>query len=151
MAAHITVKLAVVFVQVLIMMLTAQFLFGIRVNGSIGLALLILLVQGFAGICFGLTLSAVANNESEVILLGVGYVFPTIIISALIWPFESLPYFLRYISLALPLTLSTEAFRSVVVRGWLCLYPSVWLGLAVLLGWSFLFNLITLVLFQLKI
>jgi ABC-type multidrug transport system permease subunit len=148
MMAHITAKLAIMAVQITLLLLISNLVFGIIIKGPIIMAALLLLLQGFTGMSYGLALSAGANDETEVMQISIGSVFPAMLISGIIWPLNGMPQFMQYVSYVSPLTYSAEAMRAIMSRGWSITYATVWLGIGTSLAWSLLFNIIALVLFS---
>ena len=148
MFAHITSKLAIMLVQITCMLVISSLAFNIKINGPIALSALLLLLQGFCGMSYGLAISAKSNDETQVMQVAVGSVFPAMIVSGIIWPLQGMPTLVKYISYASPLTLPGEAMRSVVSRGWGFTYPLIWIGIATSIGWSLFFNIIAMILFE---
>jgi ABC-type multidrug transport system permease subunit len=148
MAAHITAKLVIMTVQIIFLLAISIFVFNIKIEGPVLLGALLLLLQGFCGMSYGLAISAGASDETEVLQIAIGSVFPAMIMSGIIWPLEGMPGAVRYISYLSPLTWSAEAMRSVTSRGWGITYSSVWLGVGTSLGWSLLFNIVAIILFN---
>lgn len=88
MMAHISIKLAIQIFQITLLMAISTLAFGIQIKGSFILASLLLLLQGFCGMSYGLALSALHNDEKEVLTSSIGSIFPVIVISGIIWPME---------------------------------------------------------------
>jgi len=61
-----------------------------------------------------------------------------------------MPLGLRNISYLTPLTHCAEAMRSVASRGWNLWYYQVWFGCLTSFIWSFFFNLIALLMFNIS-
>ena len=146
--AHISSKLAILTIQITCMLFISWFVFNIKFKGPIALATFLLLVQGFCGISYGIALSSVSNDESDVLLIGIGSVIPSIVITAIIWPIDGMSTILRYISFSTPLSLLGDAMRSVVSRGWLIMHPSVITGMCICLAWSVFFNIFAMLVFE---
>ncbi len=148
MAAHITAKLIIMSIQIAFLLVISIFVFNIRIEGPVILAALLLLLQGFCGMSYGLAISAGTSDEAEVLQVAIGSVFPAMIMSGIIWPLEGMPGVVRYFSYVSPLTYSAEAMRSVTSRGWGFAYTSIWLGIGTSVGWSFFFNVVAIILFN---
>ena len=93
-------------------------LFNVHVQGSLFLVLglIILLAVGIEGL--GILLSTLATNEFQAIQFIPLVIVPTLILSGIFWPIESMPTFFRPLSAVLPTTYAVDALRSVMVRGW---------------------------------
>ncbi|CAB0009739.1 unnamed protein product [Nesidiocoris tenuis] len=59
----------------------------------------------------------------------------------MVWPFEGMHWTLRSVGWILPLTLTTESFRSIAMRGWGMEHFTVYAGFISSLGWSVFFIL----------
>ncbi|RNA38959.1 ABC transporter G family member 20-like, partial [Brachionus plicatilis] len=148
LGAHISSKIVIMTVQITILILISTLVFGVNMNGSIFVAALLLLLQGFCGMSYGLACSSLAKDETEVMQITIGSVFPIMLLSSIIWPIEGMPGWVRFITNFSPLTHSAEALRSVFSRGWGLENLTVWFGTFTVLAWSIFFNLIALLFFN---
>ncbi|CAF0942665.1 unnamed protein product [Brachionus calyciflorus] len=148
LSAHIASKIIIMTVQITLLILISTLVFGVNMKGSIFVSALLLLLQGFCGMSFGLACSSLAKDETEVIQITIGSIFPVMLLSGILWPIEGMPDWLRFITNFSPLTHSAEAIRSVASRGWSLGVTTVWFGTITVIGWSALFNLIALLFFN---
>ena len=120
--------------QSIVIMATALLIFNIHIEGSLVLMLLVvvLLAVGHQGL--GILLSAGARNELQAVQFIPMILFPSILLSGLFWPTESIPTLLQPISRVVPLTYGIEALRSVALRGWGL--PDIWQPLLFLTGFA---------------
>lgn len=121
-------------VQSLVILTTAILLFGIDIQGSTILVLLIIFVFGIGMQGLGFVLSAFAKNEFQAVQFLPIVLFPSILLSGVFWPLEAVPDVLRPASYFLPLTYAVNGLRSVMVRGWGL--GDIWVQMAVLLGFA---------------
>jgi len=121
-------------VQSIVILTTAVLLFGIEVQGSVLLALLMIFIFGVGMQGMGFVLSAFAKNEFQAIQFMPIVLFPSILLSGVFWPLEAVPGILRPVSYFLPLTYEVEGLRSVMIRGWGV--GGVWLEIALLLAFA---------------
>lgn len=118
-------------VQSAVVLATALLLFGVQVEGSLLLVLLTVFLLGVGMQGLGFLLSANARTEFQAVQFIPLILFPSILLSGVFWPLESVPGVLRPISYLLPLTYAVDGVRSVMVRGWGL--AEIWPDLAVLL------------------
>jgi ABC-type uncharacterized transport system permease subunit len=52
-----------------------------------------------------------------------------------IWPLSGMPSIIQHIAYLMPGTLSSEAFRAIVMKGWGFSHFHVWTGFVSLFGW----------------
>lgn len=148
MSAHVTAKLLIMIVQITILIIIANLVFDVTMKGSNFISALILLLQGFCGMSYGLAISSAAEDETSVLQIAIGSVFPSLLLSGIIWPLEGMPSWVRFISNFSPLTHAAEAMRCVSSRGWGFGYFPVWFGILTVIGWSFLFDVVALIIFN---
>ncbi|KAK1905975.1 ABC transporter G family member 20 [Dissostichus eleginoides] len=142
MLAHLFSQLFVISVQILLLLLfillvfkpypgiTAgspqqQPLIAVATEQSCGLS-----VQGVTGISFGLVISAAIDDEQNANQAALGFFYPNLILSGVIWPVESL--------------------RCIMYRGWGLTQMMVWRGFAVTLGWNTFFLILATVILRLR-
>jgi len=118
-------------VQSAVVLATALLLFGVQVEGSILLVLLTVFMLGVGMQGLGFLLSANARTEFQAVQFIPIILFPSILLSGVFWPLESVPEVLRPISYLLPLTYAVDGVRSVMLRGWGL--QEIWPDLVVLL------------------
>ncbi len=118
-------------VQSGVVLATALLLFDVQVEGSLALVLLTVFLLGVGMQGLGFLLSANARTEFQAVQFIPIILFPSILLSGVFWPLESVPEVLRPISYLLPLTYAVDGARSVMVRGWGL--QEIWPDLAVLL------------------
>uniref|UniRef100_A0A669BDN6 ABC transporter G family member 20 n=1 Tax=Oreochromis niloticus TaxID=8128 RepID=A0A669BDN6_ORENI len=119
-------------------------------EGSLVLIIILMVLQGVTGISFGLVISSVVDDEQNALQAVAGLFQPNLLLGGIIWPVECIPYPLRYVSLVLPLTYTTEALRCIMYRGWGLSRMMVWRGFAVTLGWNTFFVILATVILKLR-
>lgn len=105
-------------IQSIVIMTAAILLFDIHVVGNIFLALFVVLLVAFGHQGLGILLSAGAKNELQAIQFIPLILFPSILLSGLFWPIESIPAILQPLSYFVPLRYGIDAERSIMLRGW---------------------------------
>ncbi|MHC1679949.1 MAG: ABC transporter permease [Methanomassiliicoccales archaeon] len=133
-------------VQSVVVLATALLLFGVVVEGSLLLVLLTVFLLGVGMQGLGFLLSANARTEFQAVQFIPIILFPSILLSGVFWPLESVPEVLRPISYLLPLTYAVDGVRSVMVRGWGL--EDIWLNLVVLLLFAVVMLALSIVLMR---
>lgn len=105
-------------IQSVVILTAALLIFGIHIEGSLLLMLLVVVILAVGHQGLGILLSAAARNELQAIQFVPLILFPSILLSGLFWPVESIPGFLQPLARVVPLTHGIEALRSVALRGW---------------------------------
>lgn len=92
-------------------------LFDIELAGHPGLVALViaLFAVGLQGI--GTLISIVSRNESQAMQFVLFLVIPSIMLSGVFWPQETMPAAIRAVSYAIPLTYATSALRKIMLTG----------------------------------
>ncbi|OXA50402.1 ABC transporter G family member 23 [Folsomia candida] len=139
MLSYFATEGIVLCMQTLASFLILIFIFKITIVGSSYLAVLLILLNGFAGISLGLLIASFCKEEIQGILLAMAIIFPNFFLAGSIWPVEGMPIILQYVSYGLPGTLACEAFRSIVVRGWGFSHIYVWTGFLSTFAWVCLY------------
>ena len=139
--AQLLLNSVVLLIQITLMISFALFVFQIPYKGSLILIWLLVFLEGFSGMSFGLLISALVSEEVAGLQIATGILYPIILLSGIIWPLEAVPVWLRSISYSFPTTLTANALRSIVTRGWGLEHQQVWEGFVIILGWiiSFIF------------
>ncbi|CAG2112026.1 unnamed protein product, partial [Medioppia subpectinata] len=70
-------------------MITVFMFFKIDCKGSYLLVFLLSILQGICGMCFGLLMSAIAENTRTALIIIVGSLMPYLIISGIVWPLRA--------------------------------------------------------------
>eukprot|EP01012_Entosiphon_sulcatum_P003082 TRINITY_DN10850_c0_g1_i1.p1 TRINITY_DN10850_c0_g1~~TRINITY_DN10850_c0_g1_i1.p1 ORF type:complete len:684 (+),score=68.76 TRINITY_DN10850_c0_g1_i1:433-2484(+) len=136
---QIGAQMLVLLVQVALMLVIALVVFDVPIRGSLFLAVLLVLLMGLVGMLYGLIIAAVSSDEIKAAQGAMGSLFPAMLLSGVIWPAESIPQPLRWVTVCLPTTWAAEAMRSVCLRGWDVTSQSVALGFILPAGWCVLF------------
>ncbi|XP_067618851.1 ABC transporter G family member 23 isoform X2 [Eurosta solidaginis] len=148
--SHVITQFVVMCGQTTLVLIFMLVVFGVTNNGDLFWVIIITLLQGLCGMCFGFLISSVCELERNAIQLALGSFYPTLLLSGVIWPIEGMPIVLRYISLCLPLTLATTSLRSILTRGWVITEKAVYSGFLTTLAWIFGFLILTLLVLRAK-
>lgn len=148
--SHSIVQLVVMLVQISLVVFFTFVIYKVPTNGPFVWVFILLLLQGLAGMSFGLMVSAICKEENTAIMMILGTFYPNLLLAGVIWPIEAIPHWLRWFSYLQPQTLPTQSLRDLIVRGWDIDQPGVWSGFAVTSIWLVLFLGISCVAFKLK-
>lgn len=148
--SHVITQFVVMCGQTALVLIFMIFVFGVECKGDLLLVIILTILQGLCGMCFGFVISAICELERNAIQLALGSFYPTLLLSGVIWPVEGMPVILRYISLCLPLTMATTSLRSILTRGWNLVEPDVYLGFISTITWIVLFLTISMLVLKFK-
>ncbi|CAH0763232.1 unnamed protein product [Diatraea saccharalis] len=148
--SHVVTQFVVMCGQTALVLIFMILVFGVENNGNIVYVIMLTIMQGLCGMCFGFVISAACELERNAIQLALGSFYPTLLLSGVIWPIEGMPLVLRYVSLCLPLTLATNSLRSILTRGWPFTDPDVYMGFVATLVWIAVFLTLTLTILKVK-
>jgi ABC-2 type transport system permease protein len=134
-------KLAGIFtgalVQMAIMVLAGQLLFGVRWGQAPAALIVMLLAYGLAGTALGLMVAALARTAAQANALGTVSIMALASLGGAWWPIEIVPGWMQSFALALPTGWAMRGFQDIITRG--LGLPEVALEAAVLIGFSVLF------------
>ncbi|KAL1449980.1 hypothetical protein WDU94_002444 [Cyamophila willieti] len=148
--SHVITQFVVMCGQTALVLIFMIFVFGVECKGDLLLVIILTILQGLCGMCFGFVISAICELERNAIQLALGSFYPTLLLSGVIWPVEGMPILLRYVSLCLPLTMATTSLRSILTRGWNLMEPDVYLGFISTITWIVLFLTISMLVLKFK-
>lgn len=148
--SHSIVQLLVMVVQISLVVFFTFVIYKVPTNGPFVWVFILLLLQGLAGMSFGLMVSSICKEENTAIMMILGTFYPNLLLAGVIWPIEAIPHWLRWFSYLQPQTLPTQSLRDLIVRGWDIDQPGVWSGFAVTSAWLLLFLLISGISFRIK-
>ncbi|XP_045475089.1 ABC transporter G family member 20 isoform X2 [Harmonia axyridis] len=148
--SHVVTQFVVMCGQTALVLSFMILVFGVQCKGDIIWVVILTILQGLCGMCFGFVISAICELERNAIQLALGSFYPTLLLSGVIWPIEGMPTILRYISTFLPLTLATTSLRAMLTRGWSMVEPDVYYGFISTIVWIVLFLTISLIVLRFK-
>jgi ABC-2 type transport system permease protein len=92
---------------------------GMDVAGSVGLVVLVALLDAVLGSCLGLAASAVARTEFQAVQMMPAVIVPQLLTCGLLMPRDQMPEVLEWVSRVLPLTYAVEALQQLAAGlGW---------------------------------
>jgi ABC-type multidrug transport system permease subunit len=93
--SHVVTQFVVMCGQTALVLLFMIVVFDVTNNGDIGWIIVLTILQGLCGMCFGFVISAICELERNAIQLALGSFYPTLLLSGVIWPIEGMPTVLR--------------------------------------------------------
>jgi ABC-2 type transport system permease protein len=116
------------YVQVVLILAAARFLFGVPLLGSLTLLSLILVVFIAANLSVGFTFSTIAKNQLQAMQMAFFFFLPSLLLSGFMFPFRGMPQWAQAIGEALPLTHFLRIVRGILLKGngWPEVLPNVW-------------------------
>lgn len=106
----------VAFIDTLLILAGGVLLFGVPINGSLPLLLLLSALFLVTNLALGLLISTVAGTQQEAIIFALFYNLPSIFLSGFIYPVAAMPRALQLISYAIPLRYFLIVVRGIVLK-----------------------------------
>jgi len=138
-ASHIVAQFVVMLIQTGVTLASMIWGFKVPCRGPFVWLAVITILQGLAGMSFGFLISALCDSQAVAMQLSIGSFYPNLLLSGILWPVEGMPVLLRTISKFLPNTLSCQAMRDIMLRGWGIEREEVYLGVVSSCVWITLF------------
>lgn len=104
-------------IQMLIVLLAAQVIFGITITGNYWLLIGLALIFVFSSLGLGLIISTVAKTQLQAMMGSFMLMLPSVLLSGFIFPRESMPLVIYWLSFLLPVTYFIEILRGIILRG----------------------------------
>ncbi len=132
-------RLVIQIISALILLGAAIALFGITINGSMVLTILLLIVTALCFVGFGIMISARVSTQEDYVQMVMPFSMPMMFISGVFYPLETMPWIFQQVAKIAPLTYANDALRGVMLKG--AGIGDIWVDIAVLLGFTALFFL----------
>ncbi len=117
MVGKILPYIAVGYIQIVLVLLAAAFLFHVPIRGSLPLLLACSLLFIVANLSVGLTFSTVARNQLQAMQMSFFFFLPSILLSGFMFPFRGMPEWAQAIGGVLPLTHFLRIVRGILLKG----------------------------------
>lgn len=147
---HVITQFMVVAGQTAFVLIFSFAFYGLTNNGNFVWVLLLSLMTGLCGMCFGFVVAILCDTERTATYLAMGSFLPIVMLCGIIWPIEGMYKVLQIISYVLPLTKSTESLRSILQRGWGIDNSTVYAGFLSTLIWISVFLTMSILLLKFK-
>ena len=117
MLGKILPYIAVGYMQVIIILLAARFVFGVPNEGSLVLLSAAVILFIAANLCVGFTFSTVAQNQLQAMQMSMFFFLPSILLSGFMFPFRGMPGWAQALGEILPLTHFLRVVRGILLKG----------------------------------
>ena len=105
------------YIQVILILVAAHFLFGVPVSGNIPMLFISALVFIVANLAMGITFSTLAQNQLQAMQLSFFFFLPSLLLSGFMFPFRGMPEWAQSIGEMLPLTHFLRIVRGIMLKG----------------------------------
>ena len=117
MLGKIVPYIAVGYVQVVVILLAARFLFGVPMLGSLTLLSAVIILYIASLLAIGFTFSTLATNQMQAMQMTMFFFLPSILLSGFMFPFRGMPQWAQYLGQVLPLTHFLRVVRGIMLKG----------------------------------
>jgi len=117
MVGKLTPYIIVGYIQVIVILIVAHFLFGVPIHGSLLLLFLSCFPFIVANLAMGLTFSTIAKNQLQAMQSSLFFFLPSILLSGFMFPFYGMPGWAQVIGSMLPLTHFLVIVRGIMLKG----------------------------------
>ena len=116
------------YIQVVVILTAAYFLFHVPIAGSLPLLLACVLIFLAANLAVGMMFSTIAKSQLQAMQMTFFFFLPSMLLSGFMFPFRGMPEWAQVIGSALPLTHFLRIVRGIMLKGngWTETWPSVW-------------------------
>jgi ABC-2 type transport system permease protein len=128
MVGKIAPYIVIGYVQVVVILLAARWVFGVPFVGALSVLLTGTLAFIAANLTVGITISSVARNQTQAMQMTFFFFLPSILLSGFMFPFRGMPGWAQAIGEVLPLTHFVRIVRGVMLKGnsLLEIWPHLW-------------------------
>ena len=105
------------YIQVILILIAAHFLFGVPVSGNLPMLFVSALVFIVANLAMGITFSTLAQNQLQAMQLSFFFFLPSLLLSGFMFPFRGMPQWAQAIGEMLPLTHFLRIVRGIMLKG----------------------------------
>lgn len=118
MIGKIAPYIVVVFVDLILIVLAGKFIFNVPFRGNVLLFLLLSFIFLGSALGSGLYISSIAKTSQVAWLVGfLATILPSIILSGFVFPIESMPRLIQYITCLVPVRYYLEILRGIILKG----------------------------------
>lgn len=107
----------IAFIDTLEILVAGVLIFGVPINGSLPLLLLLAALFLVTTLGLGLFISTISNTQQEAMLTAMFTMLPTIFLSGFFFPLAAMPQFLQWASYAVPLRYFLITVRGIILKG----------------------------------
>ena len=128
MLGKVTPYIIVGYVQALLIIAAAFFIFHVPIHGSLILLFLAALPFIAANLSIGITFSTLTDNQLQATQMSFFFFLPSILLSGFMFPFFGMPQWAQWIGSILPLTYFLRITRGIMLKGngFASTWPNIW-------------------------
>ena len=116
--AKVIPYLVLAFVILIVILLMASFVLGVPVQGSLFWIFFMSIIYILLALSLGLLVSSIAKTQLAALLMSAMLLLmPIVMLSGMIFPIESMPKILQYVSAIIPTRYYTSAMRKLMIMG----------------------------------
>ena len=128
MLGKIAPFIIIAYIQVLMILLLARWLFGVPILGS---SFLLAGALGFyiaANLTIGFTISTFARNQLQAMQMSTFYFLPSLLLSGFLFPFRGMPEWAQVLGSIFPITHALRIIRGIALKGntFVDTLPHIW-------------------------
>ena len=105
------------YVQVVVILLAAAYLFRVPMVGSLVLLSLVLVLFMATNLSIGFTFSTLARSQMQAMQMTFFFFLPSMLLSGFMFPFRGMPEWAQWLGEALPLTHFLRIVRGILLKG----------------------------------
>jgi ABC-2 type transport system permease protein len=105
------------FLQAVLIVVAAHFLFGVPIEGSLWLLGILSTLFVLANLAVGYTFSTIAQNQLQAVEMTFMFFLPNILLSGFMFPFRGMPGWAQAVGESLPLTHFLRIVRGIMLKG----------------------------------
>ena len=117
MTGKILPYIAIGYIQTVVILAAAYWLFDVPMTGDLWLLSAALLVFVAANLAIGFTFSTLARNQLQAIQMTIFFFLPSILLSGFMFPFRGMPQWAQWIGEVLPITHFLRIVRGILLKG----------------------------------
>lgn len=137
------------FTNAVFIILLGYFIFGVPVNGSVILLLLVNVLYVSLALSLGIFISTIASSQQSAMFISMlALMLPTIILSGFIFPIENMPAVLQWLSTIMPARWFINMLKHIMIKGSGIMF--IWKELLILTGMTIFFIVLSIKRFKIR-
>lgn len=100
-----------------IVMVLSKLFFGVTVSGNVGELIVLGLVFLIGALAMGMLISTIAKNQAQAFQGTLAFLLPSVLLSGFMFPRESMPLFIQWLSALFPITHFLVILRGIIIKG----------------------------------
>lgn len=110
--------LALSIINLITILLLSVYVLHVPINGSLGLLIIVSILFIFLALSLGLLISTTVSTQVAAVLIsGIGLMMPTLVLSGMIFPINSMPKVLQWVSTIVPARWYISAMKKIMIEG----------------------------------